>query len=443
MRVQRLGHGRRLLILLTLAACLRWAGSAAHEIPADARLNVYVVPAGRVLSVLIRLPLGSMADIDYPTGPGNTVLVSRADPALRNAANVWLLPAIDVFEDGRALPPPRIAAARISLPSDRSFETWAEARASMERPPLPDSLGLYWSQQMIDVLLEYPIEQDRSSFELELRVDRFGAAVTTALRYEPPGGTARAFVLHGNAGRVALDPGRLQAGIRFTQEGVMHILSGTDHLLFLLCLVLPFRKLRPLLVIVTAFTVAHSISLGAAALGWGPDMLWFPPLVETAIAASIVYTALENIMGANVRRRWLLAFGFGLVHGFGFSFGLREGLQFAGRHLVTSLLAFNLGVEIGQVLVLLALIPALDFALSRVPSERIGVVVISALVAHEAWHWMEERWGELTKFPLPKLDVLLLTSAMRGLMAALILAGLVWIASGTLNRWLERQPGRR
>ena len=75
----------------------------------------------------------------------------------------------------------------------------------------------------------------------------------------------------------------------------------------------------------------------ASALGFAPDALWFPPLIETLIAATIVFMALENIVGITPGRRWIYAFGFGLIHGFGFSFALREQLQFAGDHLVTSL----------------------------------------------------------------------------------------------------------
>src|SRR5262249_47337493 len=150
-------------------------------------------------------------------------------------------------------------------------------------------------------------------------------------------------------------------------SGFWHILEGSDHLLFLCCLVIPFRRLRPLVIIVTAFTVGHSISLIASAFGFVPDALWFPPLIETLIAVTIIYMALENIVYAalatfagHISRRWIIAFVFGLVHGFGFSFTLRESLQFAGNHLMTALFGFNIGVEIGQIAVLLVLIPALD-----------------------------------------------------------------------------------
>ena len=93
-----------------------------------------------------------------------------------------------------------------------------------------------------------------------------------------------------------------------------------------------------------------------------------------------------------------MAFGFGLVHGFGFSFALRENLQFAGTHLLTSLLSFNVGVELGQLLVLGALIPILGLLFRYVVRERMGTIILSALVAHTGWHWMLERGEILRKF---------------------------------------------
>jgi hypothetical protein len=212
--------------------------------------------------------------------------------------------------------------------------------------------------------------------------------------------------------------------------GFLHILDGTDHLLFLVCLVIPLRRLRPLILVVTAFTVAHSFTLIASAYDFAPDALWFPPLIETLIAMSIVYMALENIAWAGAGgRRWMIAFGFGLVHGFGFSFALRENLQFAGSHLLTSLLCFNVGVELGQLLVLLLLVPMLDAFFRFVVAERMGTIILSALVAHTGWHWMIERADRLRqfKFHWPALDAALLSSVMVWLMFLLIAAGLAWV----------------
>ena len=238
---------------------------------------------------------------------------------------------------------------------------------------------------------------------------------------------------------VRLRPRR--AALRFVAEGFWHILDGTDHLLFLACLVIPFRRLRPLVIIVTAFTVAHSITLLASAFGFAPDWLWFPPLIETLIAVTIVFMALENIVGSNAGLRWIYAFAFGLIHGFGFSFALREQLQFAGNHLVTSLLGFNLGVEIGQLAVLFVMLPALNLLFRYVVAERTGIIILSALVAHTGWHWMLDRGAVLAKFPFPTLDAAFLASLMRGLMAVLILTALVWLANGFVRRFMRGKDG--
>src|SRR5262249_34207967 len=159
---------------------------------------------------------------------------------------------------------------------------------------------------------------------------------------------------------------------------------------------------------------------------------------------TIVYMALENIVqaaqgktGGDVARRWIIAFAFGIVHGFGFSFALRESLQFAGDHLLTALFGFNLGVEIGQLAVLVVLGPALALLFRLVP-ERIGIIVLSALVTHTAWHWMLDRGAELAKFPPPTLDAAFFASLMRGLMAVLILAAGVWLLNGWIGRLLSK-----
>ena len=434
---------RRVALTLAVLAAVFALRAGAHEIPTDVKIDAFFRPSGDRLELLIRMPLAAAVEAELPTrGPGYLDL-ARADEALRGAAKLYLIDNITVTENDVALPAPRIVSVRISLPSDRSFTSYEQARAHVDGPRVADNLDLYWNQQLLDVLLEYPIRSDRSEFAIHPRVDRFGRNVTTALRFLPPGGAARAFEFHGDPGLVRLDPRWHQAALRFVVSGFWHILEGADHLLFLCCLVIPFRRLRPLVIIVTAFTVGHSISLIASAFGFVPDGLWFPPLVETLIAVTIVYMALENIIHAamdkagDVARRWIVAFAFGIVHGFGFSFALRETLQFAGDHLLTALFGFNLGVEIGQLAVLIVLIPALGLLFRHVVPERIGIIILSALVVHTAWHWMLERGAQLAKFPLPALDAAFLASAMRGLMAMLILAATVWIANGWLTRQLR------
>jgi len=144
----------------------------------------------------------------------------------------------------------------------------------------------------------------------------------------------------------------------------------------------------------------------AAAYGIVPRGAWFPPLVETLIAASIIYMALENVLRPNLRWRWVVTGLFGLVHGFGFSFMLQNQLQFAGDHLLLSLLAFNVGIELGQLLFIVVAIPLLGLLFAKIRlSERLVTVVISAFVAHAAWHWLAERWEALAKVEWPEVDL--------------------------------------
>jgi hypothetical protein len=211
-----------------------------------------------------------------------------------------------------------------------------------------------------------------------------------------------------------------------------------------LCLVIPFRRLRALILVVTSFTVAHSITLIASARGLGPDALWFPPLIETLIALSIVYMALENIVAPGLRRRWLIAFGFGLVHGFGFSFALSQTLQFAGSHLLTSLLAFNVGVELGQLLVLVLLVPLLELLFRFAVAERMGTIVLSAILAHTGWHWLIERFDRLRQFRFewPVLSAATLAAGTRWLILAVIAGGLAWLVFGVVLNGARRRAER-
>lgn len=424
---------RRCLIIAALMWCSMTLIADAHDIPSQARLHVFVRPENNRLELLVRAPMQAMQEIEFPTrGPGY-LEVSRADQALRDAAKVWLIDLIDVFENGVRLPAPEILAARVTLPSDQSFNSFKSALAHVNGPKLADDLDLYWAQQLIDVLLVYPIQSERSAFAVAPRLEAFATNISSVWRFMPPGGEVRAFELGPEPGLVHLDPGPGQAAWSFLKLGFWHILEGTDHLLFLLCLVVPFRRLKPLIVLVTAFTVAHSISLTAAAFGFVPDALWFTPLIETLIAATIVYMALENLVGSNVHRRWMIAFAFGIVHGFGFSFLLRQSFQFAGEHLLVSLVAFNLGVEIGQVAVLLVLVPALSLLFRHATGERLGIVIVSALVTHIAWHWMMERWDELSQFPLPTLDAVFVAGVARTLFAAALLAAAVFVVDRLLK----------
>ncbi len=169
--------------------------------------------------------------------------------------------------------------------------------------------------------------------------------------------------------------------------GLQHILTGYDHLLFLFGLVLVGGRLRSFLVVITAFTLAHSITLGLAALeGWAPSPRW----VEPAIALSIVYIGIENWFVRDVGRRWLVTFPFGLIHGFGFAGALREVALPQGQ-IPLALASFNVGVEAGQIAVLALILPGLVWLGRRPWFAPAGLRALSLGVTLAGAYWFVER----------------------------------------------------
>jgi hypothetical protein len=240
------------------AALLLGSGSAfAHDIPADVTVQMFVRPAGDKLSLLVRVPLQAMRDIDFPArGPGYLDL-ARTDALLPDAATVWISDFTQVYENDGRLLNPRVVATRVSLESDKSFASYEQALAHVNGPRLSDDTQVFWNQTMLDVLFEYPIHSDQSRFSIHPGLSRLGLRVITVLRFLPPGGAVRAFEYQDDPGLIHLDPRWSQAALQFVKLGFLHILDGTDHLLFLLCLVIPVRRFQSLIPVVTAFTVAH------------------------------------------------------------------------------------------------------------------------------------------------------------------------------------------
>jgi hypothetical protein len=400
------GAGRSFVLLLAVVVGVLLSTPArAHDIPDEVVLHGFIKPEGDRLHFLVRVPLAMLLSMNLPKRGLGYLDLSQIDEKLLASAAATAK-EIQLYENGNPLTPGR-TAARISEPSDQSFETYAKALANIAGPKLPDTTNVFWNQGYFDAHLEYPIRSERSDFSLDMRLaPGLKGRLKLIVRFLPPDGATRAYELHGGAGKVMLDPRWHQAAWAFVKFGFAHILDGVDHLLFLLCLVMPFRRIGwTLVAVITSFTVAHSITLIAAAYGMVPRGAWFPPLVEALIAASIIYMALENVLRPNLRWRWLVTGLFGLVHGFGFSFLLQNQLQFAGDHLLLSLLAFNVGIELGQLLFIAVAIPLLGLLFQVTPfSERLLTVVISAFVAHTAWHWLVERWDTLTKVEWPEID---------------------------------------
>ncbi len=207
--------------------------------------------------------------------------------------------------------------------------------------------------------------------------------------------------------------GRLQQLLDYGREGVWHIWVGFDHILFLLSLLLPAvgiwagrpQRWQPVerfapafwdvLRIVTAFTVAHSITLSLAALG----IVSLPSrLVESCIAASVVLAALNNLRAVFHERRWIVAFAFGLIHGFGFASVLVD-LGLPQGALALALLGFNLGVELGQLAIVAAFLPTAYLLRRSAFYRRVVLIGGSVLIAVVAAIWLVERVFDLKLLP--------------------------------------------
>lgn len=436
-----------IVLLGALGAAVASIPAASHDIPDEIILRAFVKPAGERLHFLVRIPLSMLLNIGLPKrGPGYLDL-AHIDESLERAAAATAR-EVALYEDGTLLVSDA-ARARISQPSEDAFGSYAEAAAHIAGPPLPVTTNVFWNQGYFDVHLTYPIASDEASFALDMQA---GAALSNRtklfVRFLPPGGAVRAYEVHGGHGWLELDPSWYGAAWSFVRLGFQHILEGFDHLLFLFCLVLPFRlrQFWQVAGIVTSFTVAHSITLILGATGYVPEGNWFPPLVETLIAVSIVYMAAENILAvwlgggspAWLRWRWLLTGGFGLIHGSGFSFALQQDLQLAGEHFLLSLVAFNVGVELAQLVVLLVTLPALALVLRRPKARNAVVVIVSALVGHTAWQWTLDRLPALQYVRWPELD----PAALQWLLGALLLAAIgalvFWLSRGQLQRLQRR-----
>ncbi len=427
------------LTLLFGVFAIASAPALADEIPSRVAVQGFVKAEPGRLNLLMRIPMDSVGEAGLPLrGSVGYLIFSEAQAELEDVAADRILQSIQMFEDDQLLDSPRIDAVRVSLPSSRTFVDYETALATVRSAPLADDVDLYYRQGFLDVLASYPITSAESRFSIDARLGGLGLETTTVLRYVVEDGSERTFSYIGNPGRVYLDPRWYQAVFNFIVLGFDHILEGTDHLLFLFCLLIPLRRVGALIPVVTSFTIAHSITLLASALGWVPSAIWFPSLIETLIALSIVYMALENIVGVKQRHRWKVTFGFGLIHGFGFSFLLTESMQFAGSHLVTSLLAFNLGVELGQILVLLLMVPVIHLLFKHALPERLGVILLSAIVAHWAWHWMQDRFVGFMAYDLslPTLDRYFFAGLLQwGALLALSL-GVLWLMQELFTRYL-------
>ena len=425
----RTGRSRRrswILILLLVGLCWPLIQASAHFL---LNLNVRIVHVdhrsdGLVMFVRMPMPylvadkVGEAVDEGLPEpAPFTTnafedgTLVHfvdfaavRADPKTlgRLLANGLLVETddgpIDASVVGLRLHP---------LGTEPGFATLGEAEAVFADPAAwPDAEQVvYVGDAVVDVHLLFrtaaPVERYRLSSTLDPGLP--GQEETANLILDSGPGGVQVFRARGLLKEpVEISRSALAAFGTFIVEGVRHILEGLDHVLFVVCLVAGATGLASLLWRVTGFTVGHSITLSLGFFGFVPSGAWFVPTVEWIIAVTILYAAYLAIRprdkaGGRDEKRlfWITAF-IGLIHGLGFSFVLQNILKVSSPNIWQSLLAFNVGIEIGQVLIVLV-VSALIWLVARAGqrAERSVRVVFAAGAGAMAVYWVIERSAPL------------------------------------------------
>ena len=282
------------------------------------------------------------------------------------------------------------------------FATLDEAKAAFAGgfvfPETADPL--YVGDAVVDIVLRYrigaPIYEYAVSSTLDPGLPGQEDTANLILDYGP-GGT-QVFRARGLlAEPVAISRSALSAVVTFIKEGVRHILGGPDHVLFVLCLVLGAIQIRNLVWRVTGFTIGHTVTLSAGFFGFVPSGAWFVPTVEIGIALSIIYAAAIAVLprseqNGSERNLFVVTCAIGLLHGLGFSFVLHEILKIDSPDIWQSLLAFNVGVEIGQLSIIVIAWPL--FRLANHMSARtwhIGRWAVAAGCAAVAVFWTGQR----------------------------------------------------
>lgn len=369
---------RRCIALLIVAAVTLAASAAAAHFILNANIRViHVEHRADGLMVYLRLPMALV--VAGLVGPEKADGTREAAPYTYNQVeNGQLMHYLDVgalrrdplglgrlvasghelIVEGAPLVPEVQAVRAYPTLNQPLFSDLAQARAALDGAAFPDGLAApYVGDTVVDVRLFYPRTAPVYGFLLRSTLNPGlpdQEQIANVLLDHRSGGTEvfRAGGLLDQS--IEVSNSRLAAAWTFVREGVRHIWTGTDHVLFVLCLTIGAIGFGSLAWRITGFTLGHTVTLIAGFLGLAPTGAWFIPAVETAIALSIIYAGAVAILHKPGAASFFIAAGIGLLHGFGFSFVLREVLRINAPDLWVSLLSFNLGVELGQIAIVAA-----------------------------------------------------------------------------------------
>jgi hypothetical protein len=414
-------------------SCAAWpAPLEGHAVAVERIVTVFVKPEPDRVEVLIRVPLDLLTSVAFPVVNGQ--LDVETSGAALDKAIALVGDGISFYEESRRVPPTRVAA-RLSLPSDQSFTDYLSALAQLEQGA-PERAAIYPNQGYLDAHLRYPLKSadPMLSIRSSLWVD-MGDSVKLAVRYLPPDGSSRSLAITSRSGRVALNPTTYEATQQFFGLGIQSLSTSAEYLLLLACLLVPLRTWRDIVAATAAVTAGRAATLTGTAFNLARVGSWFGDVVGVAIAAALVYVALENVV-RSTRRRWVAAGALGALFGFAFSYQLRELLPLAGQHVLVSVLSFDAGIEVAQLVVVAGLAAGVPRLMSNALASRAGLVLLSVITVHIAWHSMLDRATALREAgaPLPDGESVIIVARW--------IAGIV-LGIGAAKYVVRRLEGRR
>jgi hypothetical protein len=393
---------------------------------------------GSEAHLLVRVPLDLLHGISWPTNQGEYA-ISDSRPAVNQALDA-LGHALLIWQDGQRLTP-TISSGQLAALGDLSFAN-PEAAAAHIAQPAEAGLKVAVDLGYLDAHFTYPIRPAAAVFSMQTRVAEDLQELSKLIVQFVPDGNNRggAMTISAQSGKVALNPSRGQAALGFVLVGMQHFLANADCLLFVVCLMIPFRRARDFAAPYAAFVLANIISLAGTAFGLAPDSVWFTALAATGSAVLMFFLALGNIFGAHLRRRRLWTGVFGFLLGFEFAKLLAGRLQFAGEHSQIALWSFALGVDLGALLAIALIFVVLALILRGARAGRIGIIVLSAIVAHTSWHWTIDRLGVLWQAPWPSMTMAGFYHLTQWIFAALLAVGAYILAAQRMERRWPKAP---
>lgn len=428
--------------VLAASACaaLRPMPAFAHDIPPERPIRAYVKVGPDSVQLVVRIALDTLR-LSLPTTDGR-IDVDASLPRLHDAL-LKFGDAVRLFE-GKSPLEPTGRELRLSLPSDRSFDTYASASAHLETA-VPAAADIYANQGFLDARLTYPIAPRGARLSIQSQsTDTWGTAPVLSVVLLPIEGDERRYAIRGSSGRVAFNPTMYEAARRSFVAGLTIVFASAEHLMILICLIVPLRRLRDIAPIVVA-----AISGYAAAVVSGLALVRVDDPFGQVIAASttvvVAAAAVFNLVEPVLLMRWVLAGIAGVICGFAPADAVREERVFAGAHSLVSAVGLNVGIAVAQLFIVAAVAVWAQFFVHRSATARLRVLLISAIIADIAWHWASERavplWRAGWEYSGPSL--LILARAVAGVLLVVSVAHYLvrTIAPGTRTAPPSDAPG--